>query len=94
MNPAGFAPIGRAVPDFPLVSVGTSASGFDSRVSATFDNVAVNGVPFDDFSGVRLDASKWSRQEVVREIQVNRLHLSNRGLGRTTSNNGSNFRAL
>ncbi len=61
IDASDLAPIARAEPDLPFAVISTSASGLDSRVAATLDNVEVNGSLFDDFSGDQLDASKWSR---------------------------------
>lgn len=85
VNPATFAPIVRP-PTNPFASVGAAASGIESRVAATFDNVRVNGALFDDFSGGDLDAGRWRTFEFVREIQTGHLTLRARTVGGVVTN--------
>ena len=42
-----------------------TSSGY---VSATFDNVYKNGIPYDDFSTTTIDPARWTNYEFVREI--------------------------
>ena len=43
--------------------------------SATFDNVLTNAGAYDNFSTAPLDQTKWNEQEIVREIENDKLRL-------------------
>jgi len=73
IDPRGFASVALAMPTMPVVAIGTSTSGAESRVTAQFDDVRVNGVLYDDFVGPELDPARWAAFERVREIQNGRL---------------------
>ncbi len=84
-------------PNVQWKAIGTRISGAGAytgirSISATFDNVKVNGVLYDDFSAGSIDPTKWTDREIVREVsagklvsavtafdapQANRLHFSN-----------------
>ena len=53
-----------------LHMAGAGGAGF---VAGDFDNVLVNGSPYDDFSTSRLDPTKWADLEFVREVVGGRL---------------------
>lgn len=39
------------------------------HIKATFDNVMVNGAPYDNFSAALIDGTKWDRLELVRRVE-------------------------
>lgn len=86
LDPSGLAPVVQPVPTRPLVLIGTTAFGVESQAVATFDNVKVNGAFFDDFAADQIDASKWSRQEFVREIQSGKFISKVRAVNRISTN--------
>jgi len=47
-----------------------TSSGY---VSATFDKVYKNGIPYDDFSATTIDPARWTNYEFVREISGGKL---------------------
>jgi hypothetical protein len=52
-------------------------SGFGSGgASASFDNVRVNGSPYDDFSAAGIDRARWRTLEFVREVQADTLVMT------------------
>ncbi len=50
-------------------------------ISATFDDVMVNGNPYDDFSSAPLDGSRWMMSEKVREIRDGKLQMNRQNFG-------------
>ncbi|HVP80104.1 MAG TPA: thrombospondin type 3 repeat-containing protein [Thermodesulfobacteriota bacterium] len=69
----------------------TSTSG--GHISATFDNVYTDGVPYDDFSAPSgmIDKTKWNTWEFVRRAQGGVLESA---IARYGSNGGNNMNFL
>jgi hypothetical protein len=61
-----------------------TSSGY---VSAAFDNVFKNGIPYDDFSSSVIDPTKWISYEFVRETSGGKLWSSVRSSSGSTSSN-------
>ncbi len=51
----------------------TAGAGGTGSVAGDFDNVMVNGLLHDDFSGFNLDPSKWATLDFVQEVVDGRL---------------------
>lgn len=64
-------------------ALGVTARAYRERerafISATFDDVQVNGVPYEDFSSPRIDETKWVTYEYVREIKEGKFRCMARG---------------
>ena len=56
-------------------------------IAATFDNVEVNGNPYDDFSTALIDRTKWLDQEFVRHIEGGRYVSELTRFGSGSGNN-------
>ena len=65
-------------------SIGAPAEG--ASISATFDNVRVNGVPYDDFGLTRIDRDKWANLEFVRMVEGGQLKSELTRFGANGSN--------
>jgi hypothetical protein len=67
-----------------------TSSGY---VSAAFDNVLKNSIPYDDFSSSVIDPAKWTSYEFVREISEGKLRLGIRSswASASTSHNRLEF---
>ncbi len=52
-------------------------------VQSVYDNVFVNGVSYDDFSGSEIDSTKWLDIARVREVTGGKLKMENQGFGGT-----------
>jgi len=66
-------------PNSKMMTLATGTGTSDSSigyVSATFENVYVNGTLYDDFNTAPLDSTKWSTAEIVRKIDSGKLNLS------------------
>lgn len=63
----------------------TSSASESAFISATFDNVYVNGLLYDDFSTPPLSSLKWNTYEFVREISEGKLHSKSRSSSGYTS---------
>jgi hypothetical protein len=77
-------------PVSPGKSLQTRVRTYDSTSSsfllAAFDNVNVNGSPYDDFSSSSIDPGRWVSYEYVREISDGSLRLKGKsGPGYTSS---------
>ncbi len=48
-------------------------------ISAAFDNVYKNGTPYEDFSSLVIDETKWNDYEFTREISAGALRSKTRG---------------
>ena len=68
---------------FRFKGIGTRISGTHPGVfiKSSFDNVQVNGAPYDDFSSDMINRSKWDRLEFVRKVEngVGQLNLTRFG---------------
>ncbi len=92
VDPRPFAPV-AGPPRGGFTGLGTRkvpASG-EGSVSATFDNVFVNGALYDDFSASDIDPSRWRSQEFIREIQSGKLLSRLRQIGGGNSSNSLFF---
>lgn len=67
-----------------IFGIGSPAEG--ASIAATFDNVAFNGAPFDDFSSPTLDRTRWRDLELVREIDDGQLASELTRFGSSGSN--------
>ena len=56
-------------------------------ISATFDDVNVNGSAYDDFSTTHLDPLKWWNGEIVREIRDGKLQMNVQNMGKEKTDN-------
>ena len=82
-------------PDSPFIAVGSqniiNESDRIASIRATFDDVFVDGILFDDFSGTELKKDKWPKRnalESVREIRNGKCLLKTRNnTGKTESVN-------
>ncbi len=59
---------------FSFKGIGTRVSGIGgpnegAHIKATFDNVRVNGAPYDDFSSALIDRTKWRFLEFVKRVE-------------------------
>ena len=59
-----------------------TSSGY---VSATFDNVYKNGIPYDDFSTTTIDPARWTNYEIVKEISGGKLRSKVRSSSASSS---------
>jgi len=59
-----------------------TSSGY---VSATFDNVYRNGIPYDNFSVATIDPTRWTNYEFVREISGGRFRSKVRSSSASSS---------
>jgi hypothetical protein len=65
---------GPSQPYMGLLTAATPyASSETASISGTFDDVYVNGTPFEDFSSLTIDQTKWSTYELVNEITGGKL---------------------
>jgi hypothetical protein len=60
-----------------------AAAGY---ISATFDDVTVNGSAYDDFAMAPIDGNKWIEEEEVREIRNGKLQMNIQLMGNYISN--------
>lgn len=67
------------VTSYQLAENGSAGVG---SMHATFDDVYINGLLYDNFSTVKLNPSKWRSDEVVREIRNGKVqfNLANNGM--------------
>jgi hypothetical protein len=77
-DPTAAAPVAGPAGPSRFKGLGTRVSGIDTAdegafIAATFDNVIMNGNPYDDFSGAAIDAAKWETLEFVRRIEGGEL---------------------
>lgn len=94
-NGALLAPIVSPTPGRPFLALRTQVFGLPNEIipnllpdpvqggsiTATFDDVMVNGSPFDDFASSHLDPTKWRTLEFVRKVQNGKLVSSVRQSG-------------
>ena len=77
VDPQPIQPIVNAAPNLPGKVLGTqlqiAGPGGEGFVAGDYANVMVGGVLYDDFSGPRLDPSKWASLELVREVVTGRF---------------------
>jgi len=76
-------------------ALGTNIFSIDSPaegafITATFDNVAFNGVSFDNFSSATLDRTKWRDLEFVKRLENGQLVSALTSFG-ANDNNELNF---
>lgn len=89
---ATFGPVGvpRKARDAvkPWKALGVTARAYAGKekafISATFDDVQVNGVPYEDFSTPKIDATKWVTYEYVREVTGGQFRCRARGSSGST----------
>ena len=82
----------RNAPNSPFKNIVTrilNNAGKDAAITATFDNVFVNGDLYDDFSGTRIDGTKWTTYEVARAVKNAEGHLVLRVRNTADSPSGS-----
>ena len=62
-------------------------AGKSGSASATFDNVVVDGIPYDDFAAGSIDPAKWKDLELVRQVGGGVFTSSVRRIGFNGGNN-------
>lgn len=97
-DPTAIVPLGRPTPTSPFARLQARVSGpiadpaaFGS-ISATFDNVQINGAPFDDFTGTTsIDQTKWRDAELGTRVANGAVVLSATLQGRDDNPNSLVF---
>ncbi len=81
----GPASLGPAIKEYMLLTTkvyGNGTATGTGYVSATFDDVEVNGSPYDDFSASPV-GTHWSNGEAIRKISNGKLQLNVQNVGKT-----------
>ena len=68
--------------------------GREATIEGFFDNIRVNGALYDDFSGPKIDETKWREYEFVREIDGGKLRSEVRSTTASTTTIQSNLTML